>query len=156
MRQRKYKPPPAGDKFEKAINSEMYEVRLLVGEAMRYVDRFVQITDEKRNEIRLIISELLINAMYHGNKNNIQKKIMLTMNVTKDEKLLIQVEDEGMGLRRKIIKQKKTMAQDQRLSLEDGGRGLMLISRLSGSLYTKREGKRVCTKVSIRSKGTTQ
>ena len=150
-----YKTPAAGDKFDKTINSGMYEIRLLVADAMRYVDSHVNISDDKRSEIKLIISELLINALYHGNKNNIHKKIRLNMGITKDEKLLIQVEDEGMGLKRKILRQKKTMAEDQRLSLDEGGRGLMLIRKLSGNLYTRREGKRICTKISISSKETT-
>lgn len=155
MTRKIYRAPATGDKFEKTIDSGMYEIRLLVADAMRYVDSHVHISDDKRNEIRLIISELLINALYHGNKNNIHKKIRLNMGVTKDDRLLVQVEDEGMGLRRKVLRQKKTLAQDQRLSLDEGGRGLMLISRLAGSLYTRREGKRICTKINLKSKETT-
>lgn len=141
-------------KFEKVINSSIYEIKLLVTEALRFVDSIGSYSDDKRTTARLVISELLINALYHGNKNNIIKKIKLTMIPIKRDRILVQVEDEGKGLNKKVLRAKKKLTDRKRPILDESGRGLLLISQLSGSIFTKREGKRVCTKINMRDRET--
>jgi anti-sigma regulatory factor (Ser/Thr protein kinase) len=142
-------------KFEKTINSSIYEVKLLITEALRYVDTLGDYSDEKRANVRLIISELLVNALYHGNKNNNIKKIKLTIQPAKRDHILIQVEDEGRGLNTKILRAKKNMTRKARPALDESGRGLLLINQLSGNVFTKREGKRVCTKINMKDREAT-
>jgi serine/threonine-protein kinase RsbW len=141
-------------KFEKEINSSIYEVKLLITEALRYVDTIGNYSDEKRANVRLIISELLINALYHGNKNNSIKKIKLTIVPVKNDRILVQVEDEGRGLNKKVLRAKKKLATRERPILDESGRGLLLINQLSGNIFTKREGKKVCTKINMRDRET--
>jgi anti-sigma regulatory factor (Ser/Thr protein kinase) len=142
-------------KFEKTINSSIYEVKLLITEALRYVDTLGDYSDEKRANVRLIISELLVNALYHGNKNINIKKIKLTIQPAKRDHILIQVEDEGRGLNTKILRAKKNLTRKARPALDESGRGLLLINQLSGNIFTKREGKRVCTKINMKDREAT-
>ena len=143
-------------KFEKTVNSEMYEVRLLITEAMQHIDLIENVSDEKRNDIRLVISELLINALYHGNKNRSSKKIRLSVELFGSDFIIVQVEDEGKGLNRRLLKEKRTLAEKRKSSTEEGGRGLMLISGITGSLFTRCEGRRVCVKIKLEGRGMKQ
>ncbi len=138
------------DKFEKTINSNIYEVKLLITDALRFIDSIGEYSDEKRSDIRLVISELLINALYHGNKNDSLRKIKLVITPVQNQQILIEVEDEGKGLNRKILKEKKRSGEIKKTSHDENGRGLMLISELTNRLFTTREGKKVCTLISIK------
>jgi anti-sigma regulatory factor (Ser/Thr protein kinase) len=140
-------------KFEKIVHSEMYEVRLLITEAMQFVDLVANVSDEKRSDIRLVISELLINALYHGNKNRSSKKIRLLIEFFGNNYMVVQVEDEGKGLNKRLLKEKRKLADRRKSSTEESGRGLMLISGIAGGLFTRCEGRRVCVKIKLKEKG---
>ncbi len=140
-------------KFEKTVHSGMYEVRLLITEAMQYVDLAADISDEKRNDIRLVISELLINALYHGNKNRIGKKIKLSLEVLGSNYMFVQVEDEGEGLNKRILKEKRILAERRKAGFEESGRGLTLVSGITGGLFTRRRGRKVCVKIKLKERG---
>ena len=144
------------EKFEKTIKSNIYEVKLLVTDALRFIDTIGDFSDEKRADIRLVISELLINALYHGNKNVNIRKIRLMIRTVEDQKLLIEVEDEGKGLNKKILKDKKISGSIKKASQDENGRGLTLISELTTRLFTTKKGKRVCTLISTRDQETKQ
>lgn len=142
------------EKFEKTINSNIYEVKLLITNALRFIDQLGEYSDEKRNDIRLVLSELLINALYHGNKNDSIRKIRLRITPAQNQQILVEVEDEGKGLNRKVLKNKKRSGEIKKTSLDENGRGLMLISELTNRLFTTREGKKVCTLISIKDQET--
>ncbi len=77
-------------------------------------------------EIRLILSEALLNAFFHGNKEDITKPIILRYNF--DGMMLnVEVEDCGTGLESVEIPQN---ISEENILKEDG-RGLFLINSFS-------------------------
>ena len=139
-------------RFEKIISSGIYEVKLLIAEAMRYIDGTGDDSDDKRNDIRLIVSELLLNALYHGNKEQNAKKIILSIEHLKKDRFLIEVEDEGKGLSRKTLNQKRSLAVSRKPDFEEHGRGLILVAKLTGGIFAGRKGRKIRAKMSMSDK----
>lgn len=73
-------------------------------------------------DVRLILSEAITNAYYHGNKSDCTKPIYIRY-LLRDNHLNIQVEDSGEGCSQLIIPEEP----DEARLLEDSGRGLYLI-----------------------------
>lgn len=95
-------------------------------------------------DIRLILMEAVTNAYYHGNLSDGTKPIYIRY-LLRDELLKLQIEDSGDGSRKLLIPQE--INSDE--LLEDGGRGLYLISCFSDSVEminnTMFISKSVCT-----------
>lgn len=73
--------------------------------------------------IKLIISELIINSIKHGNKFDINKNIHICFEIS-DDFIEICVSDEGLG----IELDDKTVVDKE---LSENGRGLVLVKGLS-------------------------
>lgn len=81
-------------------------------------------------DIKLILNELIINGVMHGNECVSSKCIKLLLEIT-DEKLKIEVEDEGKGINYDFI------SYDPK-SLKSCGRGLVIVNGLSDEFYIKK------------------
>lgn len=88
-------------------------------------------------DIRLILNELIINGVIHGNDCETAKCVTLSLEL-KDNKLTIQVEDEGKGIDFDI----KSYDPSE---LKCCGRGLVIVNGLSDEFYI-RENKVVAVK----------
>ena len=78
-------------------------------------------------DIKLILNELVINGVLHGNNCMISKCIKISLEIDKD-KITIQVEDEGKGIDYDFSSYDPT-------ALETNGRGLVIVSGLSDEFY---------------------
>ena len=81
-------------------------------------------------DIRLILNELVINGVLHGNLGVCTKCVNLRLEI-KDKKIRIEVVDEGDGIDFDI------KSYDPKL-LKCGGRGLVLVKGLSDELYIEK------------------
>ena len=81
-------------------------------------------------DIRLILNELVINGVLHGNQEIDTKCVDLRLEI-KDKKMTIEVRDEGRGVDFDF----KTYDPEE---LKFGGRGLILVRGLSDELYIDR------------------
>lgn len=73
-------------------------------------------------DLRLILSELMINGCEHGNKNNRRKLVFLDLTVT-PEAINLMVRDEGRGLN-------IDLTRETGLNLSCSGRGLKIVAAL--------------------------
>ena len=62
----------------------------------RYLTKF-DIPKQDLIDISMVLRELLINALEHGNNRNVEKKIYCTIEFSKEYELRITVRDEGDG-----------------------------------------------------------
>lgn len=98
------------------------------------------ITDEdKLVDIRLILSELLINGAIHGNQSHIDKKVSLRIEIESNN-MTVRVHDEGQGFDLQLKE------YDPRKMLPSG-RGLVLIKGLCKELILDKN--RVYVKLEI-------
>ena len=80
-------------------------------------------------DVKVILSELIVNGALHGNECVASKCISLTLKMD-ESKLTIEVEDEGRGI------EYNTKDYDSK-DLKSFGRGLVIVKGLSDEFYFK-------------------
>ncbi len=113
------------------ISSVCSKTKTVVSELSKHTD----LNEEEIQNLRLILSELMINSCDHGNGNDSNKLISLTIKVDEESISLI-VKDEGRG-----IKWSKDLACRRNLSAS--GRGLRIVCALTDD-FTIKESEVMC------------
>jgi serine/threonine-protein kinase RsbW len=94
------------------------------------------------NKTYLCISEAVINAIKHGNKNDLHKKVSILADCIGTE-IIIQIEDEGEGF---DINKVKDPTQKENIKKESG-RGIYIIKNLSEKIEYNEKGNRIQLKI---------
>lgn len=81
-------------------------------------------------DVRVILNELIVNGILHGNECISSKCVSLLLEI-KDNKLIIEVIDEGKGV-------DLDLASYNPLELKGCGRGLILVNGLSDEFYVEK------------------
>lgn len=108
------------------VNSDIIVAKKETVDIINQIDELIKDKDELM-EIRLILSELLINGIKHGNKGDINKKVYLRVLVSNNG-VYIEVRDEGDGINYNID---ENFEED---IFKSSGRGLQLVKGLSDGL----------------------
>lgn len=109
--------------FCKKIKSDTYNLKYFIAEALRSISELVNDEDELF-DIKLILNELLVNGIIHGNNSDINKDVELSICV-KEDCLNIVVRDEGKGVDR--------VNRDPK-ELRCNGRGLLIVESLADDM----------------------
>jgi anti-sigma regulatory factor (Ser/Thr protein kinase) len=109
------------------------KVKQIVGEIARFIDeRTPRQTHEERGELRLIFSELLYNAVLHGNASDAEKHVHVRVALS-GSTVRARITDEGSGCCVQTVIKKLRAESD---IYREKGRGLLLVEALSDSLYS--------------------
>lgn len=98
---------------------------------------------DRAETFKLVLSEAVTNAITHGNKQDPEKSVEVTVNVN-DDTLSAEVQDEGKGF--DPSKQKKNPLKEEHL-LDTGGRGLFLIKEFADEVKFSKDG--TCLHITI-------
>lgn len=110
--------------FEGALKSNLHAISDLTGHLMYTLERFLH-DESTLFDVRLILSELLINGYEHGNRSNRNKRIYVTLKLA-DTDITLSVRDEGQG----FVFDCADPLDPTRCS----GRGLKLVQKLADSV----------------------
>ena len=127
-------------RWEWHFKSEPVQVRGIVRDILQYLDEALpQQTQEERGDLRLIFSELLYNAVLHGNASDNQKLVHINLTVI-GPSISACITDEGNG-----YNYQKTIAQlNEECDLyREKGRGLQLVMALVDEISFDRDGRSV-------------
>jgi serine/threonine-protein kinase RsbW len=80
---------------EVTLESDLKQLEL-VEEIVRRVSATAGLDEESEHQIDMAVREALINAIWHGNKNDAAKSVWLRFEISKD-RLEIRVRDQGNG-----------------------------------------------------------
>ncbi|MCD8239634.1 MAG: ATP-binding protein [Clostridiales bacterium] len=130
--------------FEVAFSSNIKEVKKIVRCAQNYISEMIPSIDaEELLDLRLILSELLFNAVIHGNKNNSEKMVRLKIKITGNTINAV-ISDQGNGFDFSRLSYTNNEA-----SSEEHGRGISLVNALVDSLSFAKPGNIImfCKKV---------
>jgi len=83
-----------------------------------------ELTENEFFDVKLTLDELLVNGVLHGNESNPGKSIDLKVDINND-KIIIKVEDEGLGF---VYRKRKPVT-----TFAETGRGLMLVDGICDS-----------------------
>ncbi len=106
--------------IKKNIKSDINLVNDVINEILSLIDK--EIGEDNLFDIRLILSELIINSIKHGNKNDINKNTDISLYID-DNFIEMSVGDEGDGF---------TYSRNlDACTFCESGRGLLLVEGLS-------------------------
>ncbi len=125
--------------FEWHIASNPAYVPPLVREILNILrGEYGELTKEEHNDIKVILSELIFNAVLHGNKANEQKRVRVTM-AAAGKNIRVSITDEGSG-----FNMEETLLRElNREEFSEGGRGIVLVKGLADDVVYSDEGRKV-------------
>ncbi len=90
-----------------------------------FVNQFTEdldLSEDKKSDLLLAITEATTNAIIHANKSDASKKVQITVNIS-GEQIKISIKDEGKG----FDPEKVPNPTDPENLMKDSGRGLYLM-----------------------------
>jgi serine/threonine-protein kinase RsbW len=112
--------------YNGSICSDLNLIKNFIDEILNKLDKAIN-DDETLFDIRIILNELVINGVLHGNESVNTKCVDLALEV-KNRQVKIEVKDEGVGINFDF----ESYDPEE---LKFGGRGLVLVRGLSDELY---------------------
>jgi serine/threonine-protein kinase RsbW len=122
MNEKKFK------KFFLQIDSDTRYLRK-VERLSAQVARYATLSESQSDDLAIVTTELVNNAIHHGNKNNPDKKVTILFLVN-SKRIEIRIKDEGSGFNPDQLKD--PLAPENLLS--ESGRGIFLIKYLMDSI----------------------
>ncbi len=102
------------------------------------------INEQVKFEIKVVLNELIVNAMCHGNNFDQEKDTRVTIKLMKDDYLYISVKDQGCGSNNKInLESLDTYIREKNDILCEHGRGLFIVEQLCDRVKFNRCGNKV-------------
>jgi len=137
------------------INSDAAAVCREVNVVLNRIEDRSHLNEDEHFDVKVILNELLQNAIRHGNGMDCDKMIALDVSIDALDTLEISVQDEGPGfdVERMIeLKREKALDCDDVFCMDESGRGLLIIENLcdtvlrnaSGNCVTVRKQIHVC------------
>jgi sigma-B regulation protein RsbU (phosphoserine phosphatase) len=127
-----------------SIPSNILEVDNAVINIINTLKKVIKLNEEKEWRIYTSLYEAIINAIEHGNKNNIQKRVHITYRILKNW-LIFKVRDEGHGFEVSSLPD----PLDSKNILIPSGRGIYIIKRLMDKVKFNKTGNEIsmCLKI---------
>lgn len=124
--------------FYSRIPSDLGLMGNLVGDALNFIRNECRINDEiELFEIKVILNELVLNGIMHGNREDRKKSVKVHLSLKEDDHIYITVEDEGPGY------DYKQVIESCELSMKETGRGILIVRELSERLIFNNAGNRI-------------
>ena len=112
------------------------KVRMIISR----IEKTVGIDSEQSFDVRVILSELLQNAIKHGNTSG-DPRVYMNVRIKGNDMLSITVRDGGNGFNAyKIIQEEQKRANGNIPDLTECGRGLQIVKSLSDDIVFNRRG----------------
>lgn len=131
-----------------AFSSEMFKVKPIILKTVEFIRMNLDSIDENDlYDLRLIFSELLVNAVIHGNKNDSHKFVNLSVELENDSVSSV-ISDEGSGFDHTAL---LAEARSNKNIFSERGRGIMLVHSLADSMAYNAAGNEIkfCKKVNV-------
>ncbi|WAM31348.1 ATP-binding protein [Caldicellulosiruptor naganoensis] len=127
------------------FNSSLQLVKTIEKEILSFLMREADVTAEELLEFKLIVNELLINAIIHGNKGDSSKSVKVKIGVVDKKLSYIVVEDEGEGFDiEEVFKEYTPYVEGEKIEdLYEFGRGLMIVSSLCERVKQNQKGNKI-------------
>lgn len=122
------------------FESELIRIKEILPDALVFVtSHFPFISEDDLFDLRLVYSELLINAVVHGNKEDPSKKVALTI-IPRGNEIISIIKDEGSGFDYQKALNAESCLYDL---LSEHGKGLRLVRSLTESLRFNNLGNEI-------------
>ncbi|MDR1531020.1 MAG: ATP-binding protein [Clostridiales bacterium] len=127
--------------FEIRFSSELFRIRKVIKDVFSFINEHLpNLSPEDVTDLRLIFSELLSNAIIHGNNSDSCKNVRLFIRISGNT-IYSTISDEGRGFdyNKQITEASR---RGENLTMESG-RGILLVSYLADSIAYNVSGNRI-------------
>lgn len=132
--------------YESSIPGNLNYVRSEVNNIIGFLqETWGTIEDCTLFELKVIINELLLNAVKHGNKEDNNKLVRIAAGIEKGDCAFIDIQDDGEGYDYECLidKAERLCSESNILNLKETGRGLLIIKNLCDNIQFNEKGNRV-------------
>ena len=121
------------------LHSELSQVKGAIQEILRFLDSSAPLMSaDDRTDLKLVFSELLVNAVLHGNKGDRRKRVFLTAEV-RDETVFSSITDEGAGFNYESVVRGPVSSD----IFDESGRGVRIACSLTDSFGYNKKGNQI-------------
>jgi serine/threonine-protein kinase RsbW len=134
------------DIYNNSIPSNLDKISGIVSDVINNLQNDGHLLDEcTLFELKVILNEVLINAIKHGNKEDESKYVKVNAGIVKDDLLYIVVEDEGMGYGYDCfcINHKAVNEESDICNVMESGRGILIINSLCDNIKVNTRGNKI-------------
>lgn len=129
------------------VPSDIHNIGNMVGGVIGYLEDSYGVMEESTVfELKVILNELFLNAVKHGNKNDPSKRVKVTAGLTKDECVYVLIEDEGEGYDCRCTYAASwdvLQADVDCCDMKETGRGLIIVRSLCDKICFNKRGNKV-------------
>jgi serine/threonine-protein kinase RsbW len=132
------------------IHASLENVKGTVNNILDYFGReFGHIDESNYFEFKVILNELLINAIKHGSKENEEKFVRVVAGLAKDDYALLAVEDDGDGYDPESFERNNQFSgaslnnSEEKLAIVESGRGIFIVKNLCDEFLINKKGNKV-------------
>lgn len=123
------------------ITNDAHVVCNTVKSIVSHLEKSVCINNEQSFDVRIVLSELLQNAIKHGNHLNGKKKVYMNVWMTRNGILNITVRDQGQGFDAcKVLDVERGRCDCDVPELRECGRGLQIVKTLCDDMFFNQSG----------------
>lgn len=125
-------------KREQFILPSIQESIIQVEKIVHQICEKYDIPEDVFGNILIAVTEAVNNAVYHGNKNDKNKKVFIEV-IYQDDEVIFSIKDEGKGFDYKNL---PDPTQPENIT-KIGGRGIFIIHQLADKIQFKENGSRI-------------
>jgi serine/threonine-protein kinase RsbW len=132
--------------YNSKVSSEKENICFLVKDILKFLcDSSDAINEEILFEIKVILNELLQNAVKHGNKDDSSKSVKVCAGITASNSVYFIIEDEGEGYDCGCICDEEGGPDEMAdiCDLKESGRGMLIVSSLCDKIRFNKKGNKV-------------
>ncbi|MCX7923663.1 MAG: ATP-binding protein [Clostridia bacterium] len=132
--------------YNSLISSNINNVGSTVSDILFYLrEAYNEIGEDCLFELRVILNELILNAVRHGNKEESNKQVKISVGVTGNEYMFLIIEDQGEGYNYKCIVEENQNINElfDICNMKETGRGVMIVRTLCDRLKFNKKGNKV-------------
>jgi len=127
--------------YDFSINSELCNVCESVNNIVDFIlNRYGPVRDDILFEIKVILNELLLNAIIHGNKEDKTKQVKVRTGIENDFVYFI-IEEEGEGFDINCCSQPEGCLDIP--DLKESGRGILIVKNLCDKVKYNTRGNKI-------------
>lgn len=128
------------NRLEISFISDLYKTKEIVNYSLNFVKKNIPaLSADELNELKLILCELLFNAVIHGNHEDSEKNVYLYMEITENTVIAV-ISDEGTGFDYTDILENADNADN---IFNENGRGIKLVTSLVDKFSYNPDGNKI-------------
>lgn len=130
--------------YSRNIASELSNVRFVVEELIScLLHNCGELCEEVLFDLKVILNEVLVNAILHGNHGDESKRVKIDAGITEKDDVFLIIEDEGSGYDFEGICEKHKPAVTDLDDMIESGRGIMIVKGLCDKVKVNRKGNKI-------------